>query len=177
MAAGTLPHPGSHYGPCAQSCAHRDCAETRRMAAALCSICGYTIGYERLFYRDGEIMTHAVCAEDRADRERLIQTGFQQWIGEPARARSPEVDFGCWWSIGDPCGFPHWRVSWIKDTGELYAVEMYGHRPDRFVVLARFDGRAAVEAAMQGWAESETLRGLTDLIARFGGGPHANAKG
>lgn len=95
-----------------------------------------------------------------------IQTGFRQWINEPARARSPEVDFGCWWTLsGNPREFPRWRVSWVEATGELYAVEMADHRPDRYLLLARFDNRQAVEAAMRGWAESEMH--LSDLLDRF----------
>jgi hypothetical protein len=42
---------------------------------------------------------------------------------------------------------------------------MAGHRPDRYLVLARFDDRQAVEAAMRGWAESEMS--LSDLPDRF----------
>jgi hypothetical protein len=96
-----------------------------------------------------------------------IQTGFQPWIREPTRARSPEVDFGCWWTLsGNPREFPRWRVSWIEDTSELYAVELASHRPHRYIVLARFGGREAVEAAMYGWAESEMR--LSDLPDRFG---------
>lgn len=100
-----------------------------------------------------------------------IQTGFQQWINEPVRARSPEVDYGCWWALRDRRDWPHWRVSLIVSTGEVYAVEVHSHKPDRFIVLGHVTpgepGRAEMEATMQGWAEGETLRGLTDLIGRF----------
>lgn len=102
-----------------------------------------------------------------------IQTGFQQRISEPARVRSPEVDYGCWprGALRDQRDWPHWRVSLIVSTGEVYAVEMQGHKPDRFIVLGHVTlgepGRAEMETAMQGWAGGETLRGLTDLIGRF----------
>lgn len=102
-----------------------------------------------------------------------IQTGFQAWIAEPARARSPEVDYGCWWWIRRPTEHPRWRVSFIVDTGEVYAVAMAGQRPDQFIVLGRVTGgRQAMEAAdppfggqVRGWAEGEMR--LPDLASRF----------
>lgn len=57
MAPGQLPKPGTEPGPCVPTCDHRDCAATRRMAAALCVHCSKTIGYETSFYNvtpDGE---------------------------------------------------------------------------------------------------------------------------
>ena len=53
MAAGILQQPGSELGPCRNPCAHKDCAETRAIAAAPCRICRKPIGYDRLFYREG----------------------------------------------------------------------------------------------------------------------------
>lgn len=55
MAAGTLPKPGTEYGPCADECKHRDCAVTREMASAKCDVCGESIGYgTRLYQRPTE---------------------------------------------------------------------------------------------------------------------------
>lgn len=50
MAAGILQEPGSEFGPCVDECAHRDCAETRKMAAAECVHCDEPIGYGVRFY-------------------------------------------------------------------------------------------------------------------------------
>lgn len=66
MAAGTLPVPGSQYGPCLEVCEHRDCAQTRQMAATLCVDCSQPIGYDRAFYQrsdDWRFLVHAYCAE------------------------------------------------------------------------------------------------------------------
>jgi hypothetical protein len=52
MAAGQLPRPGTEYGPCADPCAHTDCAATRAMAASPCRVCGQEIGYDTGFYRE-----------------------------------------------------------------------------------------------------------------------------
>jgi hypothetical protein len=68
MAASTLPAPGTEYGPCHESCDHRDCARTRRDAAENCRLCGNEIGYETRFYSDPEpawisSLVHALCLE------------------------------------------------------------------------------------------------------------------
>jgi len=28
-----------------------------------------------------------------------IEQGYQDWISEPTRKRSPELDFGVWWTL------------------------------------------------------------------------------
>ncbi len=38
----------------------------------------------------------------------------------PARRASPEADYGVWW-LGPDGFYPRWRVSYIRDTGEVYA--------------------------------------------------------
>lgn len=66
MAAGTIPKPGTVFGPCETPCQHRDCAVTRSMAAALCTTCNEPIGYEARFYlddADSQRLHHAVCLE------------------------------------------------------------------------------------------------------------------
>lgn len=71
--------PGTRFGPCINDCAHRDCAETRRMAETICPECDEPIGYERGFYcekddlgnTDLTKMTHSACLERRVQREAL----------------------------------------------------------------------------------------------------------
>jgi hypothetical protein len=70
MAAGTLPKPGTHAGPCLGVCEHTDCAATRRDAESPCSICGKPIGYDRRFYHDESGLVHAVCVEEEFERSR-----------------------------------------------------------------------------------------------------------
>lgn len=84
MAAGSLPTPGSKYGPCAgvttlalgAPCAHRDCAETRTMADTRCRICGEPIGYETGFFCESDggarpfILVHADCLYREVEEER-----------------------------------------------------------------------------------------------------------
>ena len=70
MAAGTIPAPGTKYGPCTESCVHQDCAANRRMAAHTCRLCGKEIGYGVRFYRDPEssnpeASVHADCLEEQ----------------------------------------------------------------------------------------------------------------
>lgn len=80
MAAGVLSEPGTEYGPCAGACAHRDCAELRKVAAAACHWCDEPIGYDKRYYRvdenvveGGQVVgktdgyVHAVCEETAAE--------------------------------------------------------------------------------------------------------------
>jgi hypothetical protein len=77
MAAATLPEPGTKFGPCI-TCQHRDCAETRAMAAHPCRLCGQPIGYNTRFYQDPtsadpHVLVHARCLEDEANAEAKLK--------------------------------------------------------------------------------------------------------
>jgi len=79
MAVGVLPEPGTKFGPCQPVkggngvqlyCAHKDCAQTRKIAGSVCLLCGRAIGYETAYFRDEDNAgrwVHAVCAEDKAE--------------------------------------------------------------------------------------------------------------
>jgi hypothetical protein len=85
--------------------------------------------------------------------DRVLPTGsYAEWIVDPCRERSREVDFGVWWRV--PGSRYTWRVSWVGETGELYAREQ-GPDSDRFVVLGLFPTRSVVEVRMAGWAEED----------------------
>lgn len=77
MAAGVLQEPGTDYGPCVDACQHRDCAETRKMAAAECAHCSEPIGYGVPFYRlreleeEGNIYASRVYAHAECEELRL----------------------------------------------------------------------------------------------------------
>jgi hypothetical protein len=74
MAAGILARPGTTTGPCKVACAHRDCAETRGMAATLCADCQKPIGYGVRFYRDEQGgLVHAACFEEAIEREMVME--------------------------------------------------------------------------------------------------------
>lgn len=98
-----------------------------------------------------------------------ITRNYTEFIKEPTRARSREVDFGVWWSdrIG-PDGNrkgPFWRVSWLEATGELYAVSM----GTKLVILGTYPDRMEVEKAMRGWENPNNpdymdLRALVDRL-------------
>jgi hypothetical protein len=66
MATGTLPRPGTKYGPCEPSCSHTDCAATRRMAETVCTFGDGPIGYDRAFYQTDSGLAHAYCEEGSA---------------------------------------------------------------------------------------------------------------
>lgn len=99
-----------------------------------------------------------------------ITTDYTNFIQHPARAGSHEVDFGAWWSDrilpdGTRKG-PYWRVSWICDTGELYAVSM----GTKLVILGIYHTRDQVDRAMEGWSNYELpeymdLRALAERLS------------
>ena len=75
MAAVSLPFPGTEYGACETACIHRDCEETRYMAAQVCRFCNGPVAYGLRFYIDNEQYTHMIClqkdiAEQRAQKGR-----------------------------------------------------------------------------------------------------------
>ena len=47
------------------------------------------------------------------------------WLGDLRRMTSPESDYGVMWRNAG-CRHPLWRVSYIRDTGEVYAAEQGG---------------------------------------------------
>ena len=91
-----------------------------------------------------------------ADSTKLnIQPGYRSWIDTPARKKSGELDFGANWLLHGRDGqprFPHWRISWIMDTGELYAYD--GH--NQFIQLATIADREGVENTLKGWSNYRT---------------------
>jgi len=115
-----------------------------------------------------------------------IEQSYRDWISEPTRARSPELDFGVWWTLypDDPKAVPRWatlggeqvailsaeaagrwRASWIDDTGELYAKHL---TTDAMIVLGHYPTREAVEERMEGWAgraHALTVFFLEELLA------------
>lgn len=70
MAVGVLPKPGSKLGPCKTECKHRDCAQSRAMAAEACRFCGKPIGYDDGFLRArlSGALAHAVCVDEAVER-------------------------------------------------------------------------------------------------------------
>jgi hypothetical protein len=103
----------------------------------------------------------------------MIQTGYQHWIQNPVRAQSSSSDFGSWWALfpSDAPAIPsytlvedkaaavysaaiagRWRVSWIDDTGELYAKHLLPNS-DQFILLGHYHTEGQVEKRMEGWAD------------------------
>ena len=84
--------------------------------------------------------------------------GFQKFIHAPKRERSGEHDFGShWkWRTGNtPLHLlPSARISWIEDTGELYAVifDFNLSEPDRYILIGIYPKEEQVEFAMRDWA-------------------------
>src|SRR5262245_39125573 len=82
------------------------------------------------------------------------------------RRHSTEQDFGVWWYDGLDRRVP-WRVSWVEDTGDVYAVRLGpsrvvsgpaglailgGHENGPVILLGVVSGEADVEHRLKGWA-------------------------
>lgn len=97
-----------------------------------------------------------------------VQSGYLRWSVDPRREPSPEVDYGWHWYLNPRarahCQGPTWRVSWIQNTGELYATD--GERYIVFGVLPRTE----VERVLQGWNDprSAIYHNLAAVAARLG---------
>ena len=77
------------------------------------------------------------------------------WCDQEGRRRSGEVDFGSRWQVADGPEWPLYRVSWIRDTGELYAIEERLEGRRRLCVLGIITDRETVERLMDGWTEPD----------------------
>lgn len=99
-----------------------------------------------------------------------VYTSLRAFYDADARRDpSPEWDFGVHWK--GEYDWPRYRVSWVIETGELYAVELGGQ--GRVYVLAvvdrvgdypysgghdawvRFKDAQPIEQVLSGWAESD----------------------
>ncbi len=89
MASSHIHPPGTPYGPCVEACTHRDCAQSRMMAAKICRFCKRPIGYNALFYSDPEDtngLVHAGCYTDDLER-RQNAAHIGSHIGLPTKEK------------------------------------------------------------------------------------------
>lgn len=101
--------------------------------------------------------------------ENKIQAGLAEWLADPARQASVESDSGGWWSLhGDPRERLRWMVSWIENTGELYA---WNKVHDQYIVLGKTEpgDEARAEFWLEGWADAESsiYNNLTALVKQI----------
>ena len=83
------------------------------------------------------------------------------YADDEARRRSGEADYGVWWS--EPGVVGNWRVSYVRDTGEIYATLLRGRgqhgRVDILAVVPPDEGRRyyespeALNELLSGWAD------------------------
>ncbi len=75
---------------------------------------------------------------------------------DPRRRTSAEVDFGATWRFGG--SNDAWRLSWIRDTGELYLCRADGHDGSctDVSVLAVLPQERDVDTVLAGWRDHRT---------------------
>ena len=90
-------------------------------------------------------------------------TALRTWPDEPAfiaedprRARSDQVDLGATWRVAG--SNDAWRLSWLRDTGELYLCRADGYDGtcSDVSVLAVLPREDDVDALLEGWREHRT---------------------
>jgi len=90
------------------------------------------------------------------------------------RRRSGEADYGVWWTEpGRP--WPKWRVSYIHNTGEVYAVQLNGGEVRVLGIIPPDDDvfyYQTLNGVLDGWAdviqELGSLQWVQDTLAYFG---------
>jgi hypothetical protein len=70
MASVTIPKPGTRLGPCLEYCQHKDCADHRKSAGALCVFCRKPIGYNvpMAYHALDGAEAHWACIEENQER-------------------------------------------------------------------------------------------------------------
>lgn len=79
--------------------------------------------------------------------ERAYSSIEAYYTDVPGARRSGEVDFGVWWFDAER---EPWRVSWVRATGDVYAVRTNG---GQVIVLGNMSNRRELEQRLDGWAE------------------------
>jgi hypothetical protein len=86
---------------------------------------------------------------------------LSSWVDEhafhaadPRRRTSAEVDFGATWRRAG--SNDAWRISWIRDTGELYVCRADGYDGSctDVSVVAVIAREADVDALLEGWRDA-----------------------
>ena len=71
------------------------------------------------------------------------------------RRQSGEADYGVWWTEPGH-SWPRWRVSYVHNTGELYAVQLTGGKVKVMGVVPPDDDRIyyrTLDRILEGWAD------------------------
>jgi hypothetical protein len=104
------------------------------------------------------------------ERHKMID-GYKVFASFEERKHSGEIDYGVWWHMRYSPRGPFYKVSFIFDTGEVYAVNL--NDMDHYNVLAwtlnvgdSKETRQEIEELMDGWLDMEN--DLDALIEKIG---------
>ena len=96
-----------------------------------------------------------------------IRTDYLDWIQAPERDFSDEKEFGVFWKLKSDSSLRSWRISWLTETGELYACECKkrGDENRRFIVHPReFRTQYHIEEYMGDWYKLSGDKYLDDYF-------------
>lgn len=77
---------------------------------------------------------------------KIRHTTKSEFYKDQLREKSRELDFGVWWRDG--ANYPTYRVSWIENTGEIYAIDP----DDKIEILGIIPNEKRTEEVLIGWA-------------------------
>jgi hypothetical protein len=94
------------------------------------------------------------------------------YTANPARLPSREADYGVMWTRGPGVTWPQWRVSYVMDTGEVYACCLGGggQRGDVLILGTYPPGEGdewtrALDELLDGWWQQRDLEWVQTMLA------------
>jgi len=82
------------------------------------------------------------------------------------RRHSGEADYGAWWTEPGH-SWPRWRVSYVHNTGEVYAVQLTGGKVKVLGVVPPDNDRiyyCTLDRILEGWADVIHEPGSLDWV-------------
>ena len=86
-----------------------------------------------------------------------------------ARRRSMETDYGVWWMDENP--WPHYRISYVQATGEVYVIQTGDHNEAEGQVLGVVPSDPGSQPYKTGESYYKTLAHILDGWAEHCGKP------
>lgn len=80
----------------------------------------------------------------------LPSQNYRKWIQESPRLVSEQIDLGSNWTLNH-LSISKYRLSWIENTGELYAVNLY--TADEFILIATIPTEPELDRILSDWTD------------------------
>jgi len=88
---------------------------------------------------------------------------YTEFYKDEKRQHSRELDFGAQWRDG--VIWPTYRVTWIENTGEVYAIPLTNdNQKEKVEILAVVESEEKIEEYLKGWADKCTGMNSLDWV-------------